>query len=389
MTIPQLSRGTWLALGAVGILLRLGLWWFTIGTNDANSFQAFGRNVSVNGVARAYELDPNMNHPPLVALFLAQASRWTGDDLQALARLVKILGLLGEAISLWALWRFAGPAAFGAYSLLPAAILVSGFHCNTDCLYAALVLLCALAFDRQRYFLAGMLLAAACDVKFLPVVLAPLLIAGAPSRRALAAICGGLALGLTPYLPPALTAASAMYHNIAGYNSTADHWGVLLLLDRIPRTHGLRAAQDAISLWYHNHGRYIMLASIVALAWLARVRVRLSMTEQFALGGALFLVLAPGFGVQYVVLIAPLLCMVDLREGLLWGWMSGVFIGWVYIMFIDQWWPAYASFSSWLRFPAWVIGLAAWAVLVRFVWRHVTSALSARRRARSGPARAY
>jgi hypothetical protein len=92
----------------------------------------------------------------------------------------------------------------------------------------------------------------------------------------------------------------------------------------------------------------------------------------------LFLVLAPGFGVQYVVLIAPLLCLADLRQGIAWGWTSGVFIGWVYLIFIDQWWPAHASFTSWLRFPTWVIGLAAWGVLVHFIWSRLGSGASAR-----------
>jgi len=368
-----MRRNVLIALGAAGILLRLWLWWFTIGTNDANSFQKFGHSVAVNGVAQAYQLDPFMNHPPLVALYLAQAWRWAGDDLLSLARLVKILGLLGEALSLWALWRFAGPAVFAAYSLLPAAILVSGFHCNTDCLYAALVLVSALAFDRQHYFLSGLLLAAGCDVKFLPVVLVPLLVIGAPHRRATAAVCAGLALGFLPYLPPALSAGSAMYRNIVTYNSTADHWGVLLLLDRIPRIHGLRALQDSVSRSYHEYGRYFMLAGIVGLACLARFRVKLSMAEQFALGGAVFLVLAPGFGVQYVVLIAPVLCMADPRGGMLWGWTSGVFIAWVYLIFIDQWWPAHATFTSWLRFPTWIVGLAAWGVLVRFLWSRLAS----------------
>ena len=119
---------------------------------------------------------------------------------------------------------------------------MAGFHGNTDCLYAALVLVCALAFDKKLYFLSGLLLGAACNVKLLPLVLAPLLLIGAPHRRALLGTCAGLALGAIPYLPLALSSGRAMYHNIGEYNSTPDHWGMLLLLDQ---SHGpVACAQD-------------------------------------------------------------------------------------------------------------------------------------------------
>jgi hypothetical protein len=55
--------------------------------------------------------------------------------------------------------------------------------------------------------------------------------------------------------------------------------------------------------------------------------------EQAALGAVQFLVLTPGFGVQYVIFAAPLLCIVDWREGAWWGCISGAFIGTVYWVF--------------------------------------------------------
>jgi hypothetical protein len=98
------------------------------------------------------------------------------------------------------------------------------------------------------------------------------------------------------------------------------------------------------------------------------------MTEQFALGGAIFLALAPGFGVQYVVLIAPLLCLVDWRESLLWGGVSGLFIGWVYVIFMAGWWPAHALFTAKFIFPSWVVGLAAWGILLHLIRKHISAA---------------
>jgi hypothetical protein len=96
------------------------------------------------------------------------------DEFLPIARLgrrrgpCKLPGLAGEAVSLWALWKFAGFRAFAVYACLPAAILVSGFHGSTDSLCAALVLVAAIAFDRERYFTSSVLWSAALNVKLVP-----------------------------------------------------------------------------------------------------------------------------------------------------------------------------------------------------------------------------
>jgi hypothetical protein len=91
------------------------------------------------------------------------------------------------------------------------------------------------------------------------------------------------------------------------------------------------------------------------------------MLEQAALGAAVFLILTPGFGVQYVVFAAPLICMVDLRFGIAWGWLSGAFVGILYWLYLE---PGPLIQSIFRPFPpkAWIVGLAAWASLIGFVW---------------------
>jgi hypothetical protein len=83
---------------------------------------------------------------------------------------MKLPGLAGEALVLWVMCRYLGFRAFAVYAWLPAAILVSSYHGNTDCLYAALVLVAAIAFDKERYFLSGLLWSASLNVN-LPLVL--------------------------------------------------------------------------------------------------------------------------------------------------------------------------------------------------------------------------
>jgi len=94
------------------------------------------------------------------------------------------------------------------------------------------------------------------------------------------------------------------------------------------------------------------------------------MAEQAAVAAALFLLLTPGFGVQYVVFAAPLLCLVDVPAALRWGCVSGLFIGLVYWYFRTP--GAHLACLQTADYPAqaWVIGVAAWAILLHFVWCH-------------------
>jgi hypothetical protein len=365
---PPTSRGTWFALGLTGIALRICLWMISIGSNDAPIWLGHGLNVATNGIAQAYPESSIFNHPPLMGLFAAQAWWWSNDNLVTFARLIKIPGLLGEAITLWALWRFAGPRSFAAYALLPVAILISAYHGNTDCLYAAFLLVSAIAFDRQRFFLSGLLFSAALNVKVLPLVLLPLPMLALPDWRAFRRFSTGLTLGLIPFVPPALVVGRDMYHNMLVYNSNPDNWGLLVFLNHAVLIPGLSSFFRHVRDWYLALGRYVVLMAVVAVALISRFRHKLSMAEQLALGAALFLVLTPGFGVQYVILAAPLLCLVDLPAGIEWGCTSGLFLAIQYWLMRVSGRLLTSSFHDNFPMTSWVAGLVAWFVLLRFIW---------------------
>jgi len=116
-------------------------------------------------------------------------------------------------------------------------------------------------------------------------------------------------------------------------------------------------------------GRYFVLAAITLVALLSKFRGSRLMAEQAALGAALFFLLTPGFGVQYVIFVAPLLCLVNVPAALRWGWVSGLFIGLAYWSFRIPGTHLASLHSTHLPVQAWVIGVAAWAILLQFVWR--------------------
>ncbi|MDY7228978.1 glycosyltransferase 87 family protein [Hyalangium rubrum] len=380
----------WLALGVLGVAVRLGLWWGTFGSNDSYIWAIHGQRVFQLGLTRTYELFSDFNHPPLMGLYARWAWSVTGEllanntlnletvgnagELMGFARLMKLPGLLGEALVLWALWRFASPRAFAAYALLPAPILVSSYHGNTDCLYAAFVLLAALMFDQRRYFLSGLLWSAALNVKLLPLALLPIVLLAPRDWRAFLRLVAGGVLGLLPFLPPALTVAASMYRNMLTYNSRPDNWGLMAFLNLSLEIPNLSPFFWPVRTWFLEAGRYLVLGSITAVALLSRFRSGMTMAQQAAVGSALFFVLAPGFGVQYVVLAAPLLCFVDLRAGLRWGWASGLFIGLVYWIYLRTLSPPLSYFTVFFPGPAPVVGILAWAVLGHFAWTHLWTA---------------
>jgi len=325
---------------------------------------------------RTYRSFPQFNHPPLMGLYAAQAWLWSHGSIWEFARWLKLPGLAGEALVLWAMWRFVGLRAFAVYAWLPAAILVSSYHGSTDCLCAAIVLWAAIAFDKEHYFLSGLLWSASLNVKLLPLVLLPLVFLGVPNRRAFLRLALGFALGMAPFLPPALTAGKAMYRNMVVYNSLPEIWGLMALLHRGSTSPAMRWICEPLAEWWVAVARYVILLAVVGVALLSRYRRKMLMTEQAAMGAALFLVLTPGFGVQYVVLAVPLLCFVDFPEGVRWGWTSGVFIGAVYWMFRVSWMPLQSTFHGLFPFPATILGMVAWAVLVHFLWAHIRTAFA-------------
>jgi hypothetical protein len=365
------------AVGIIGVTARLWLWWSSVGTLDVVRWMHFGQAIHDHGLADTYASLEKFNHPPLMGLYAAGVWDLTGENLWNFARLLKLPALVGEAIALIVLTRLMGVRALAAYATAPAAVLVSSYHGNTDPLYAILLLLSALAFDRQQFLWAGLLFGAALNIKILPIALLPLLVIAAPHVRGAVRLCGGLAIAALPYIPLLVTSGGEMYRNMLAYDSVQGSWGLLALLNPASDQRNLTEFVTPLRDAFISHGRYLIIGAVVLLALASRLSLRLRMTEQFALGGALFLLLAPGFGVQYVVLIAPLLIVVSLRYSLAWYWLAGAFIGilyWITLVSTSPLQSGRGIYGHDLPDPATQIGLVAWALLAVFTWRQIAQA---------------
>ena len=60
---------------------------------------------------RTYQSFPQFNHPPLMGLYAAQVWQWSHGSIWEFARWIKLPGLAGEALVMWAMRRFGGALA--------------------------------------------------------------------------------------------------------------------------------------------------------------------------------------------------------------------------------------------------------------------------------------
>jgi len=255
---------------------------------------------------------PPFNHPPFMIhvlrgwAFLAHVSglpfrfwlRFTCAvaDLGSLSLLVRLLHRrLSELQTHVALLWFAAS---------PIAILISGFHGNTDPILMFFVLLAIDLVEGQRPpWLAGVALGVATDIKVLPVLLAPAILLSLPGTRRRLEFCLGVGaaflVGSVPFL---LLAPELVVARVFGYSSQFGAWGLSLL--------ALILRENARLSWvgdlYVRHGKILSLCLVLSASlWPRPGSQRNVLFIQAGFLMFLFVSVIPGFGVQYLVWLLP------------------------------------------------------------------------------------
>ena len=372
-----------IALAFLGVLVRLLLWLVSKGSNDAGIWESHARRIHEHSLTWIYgqfrpENNTNFNHPPLMGYWSECALAVANGLGLPFAIVMKLPGLAGEAGSLYVLWKLwkerggadPGLSALVLYSWSLVSILVGSYHCNTDALCAFLCLLSAyLAESKGKYFWSGVVLAAALNVKIVPVCLVPAALVLCRRLRVLAPFCLGLMLAILPFVPALLTCPEDLIRSVVQYTPRVENWGIPYVLGSSLGNAMLGSSMRKLMAWYMSVAKYLILALPLAAALYARLWRRLDLYEVYALSYACFLILAPGFSVQYTVFLCPVLFAVNLRWGTYYSLLAGLFIGLVYL----SWWngtiPAESIFRAQFPMPAPFFGVIAWAFTVGIVWR--------------------
>lgn len=369
------------SLAVLGFLVRLLLAWFSHGSNDAVLWEDYAWVISHFGLRLLYDHEPYFNHPPLMggwAFLSLRISELTWLPFPVLFKLPGILADLGTGYLLWQIWgrrngqRLGVPLRAWAVLLFAFnldAILISGFHGNTDSLCAMFCLWAFLLQAQGRALGAGLALTAALNVKLLPVLCVPLLFLQQRTLSDVRRFSLGLLAGLVPFLPFLATSARTMIGTILAYHSNPNDWGLLVFLNHsveLPLL-GAWAARAAES--FHVHGRYLLFALFLGLGLVQRLRPRWTLLELGALAFSAFLVFSPGFGIHYSIYAVPFLCAVQLRTAIVYGLVAGVFAGSLYLAHWTGEWPWLSLFTPPFPMPAPLLGIVAWVVLAQFFAR--------------------
>jgi hypothetical protein len=344
------------------------------GSNDMGTWARFAAFIERNGLWEAYRQLRGFNHPPLMGLMasaLNALATWSDWPFRIWWKLPP---LLADLCAMQLLWRHFTPrgglwaaASVAAFSCNPISIAVTAFHGNTDSVCAVFALYAALLHGRGRFVAAGLALAGAANVKVIALIFAPgyLLLCATPLQSL--RFFGGFALGCLP-LALALLVAPDFYANVFGYDSQINRWGVSAWALHSQRTYP--ALHQFLTVEYRAAARSLILGVTLSLAFIGRRR-RWSAVRIGTVTMASFLFLTPGFGVQYLVWIVPLLAAVSLRHSAWWAVSAGSFLLLTYDNFMTEEWPLRSIHRLPIEEPMGMLGLLAWVVIGMFLYEEL------------------
>ncbi len=357
-----------IVVGAAGIafVIKEALAATTVGTNDVLYWRQFSRYIVDNGSAGIYDAIGLFNHPPPLTVWLGVTGSLAGENLRLFAflmRLPAIVADFGSVLLVWAMSRrYYGDqrAIIGTvvFALSPVLILVSGFHGNTDPVFMFVLLATVYALGvKNRILLGGVLFGLSMWIKIVPVLMIPALFlwlrSSGERRRFFGVTFVVVAIGYAYHL---MHAYDSVLGKVVAYGGISGIWGI-----------------GRIIPGYESVGRVVAAATITGAAWvILRPSApgpggdRLSaLLRAFAVTFLAFLVVTPGFGVQYLSwLVAPAV-FIGLAFNVSYNILASWFLGAVYAFWSGGWPLDYADSRGagpW-RGPTIVLELILWFVL--------------------------
>ena len=330
------ASAPWRALvvlaAAAALIAKVALSARSRGTVDVAYWERFLVDITASG-GDVYVRNELFNHPPFMIHFLRAVgalAAWTGAPFAFCLRLPGILADVGTVAVIWRLRDSLAPArvhpvVIVLLALAPAALMISGHHGNTDSLMIFFVVLAVLLAERHAAgWPAGIALGMAMCVKMPAAIFLPTFVLSRrpwPRRVALlGAVATTVGVASMPYLRGHV---ALIAQHVLAYRGGATPWGWPLLAE-LARTQAQEllltgpspvAPALLIGLYraaVHTHAIYAawsrpaLLAALCLAAWAMNHFARhLPLFTQCAITAALFLFLAPGFGVQYLAWIVP------------------------------------------------------------------------------------
>lgn len=315
------ARGLVLILLGIATVIK-ALWAMnSVGTTDAILFYHFGNSIRHHGLRWQYEGDSLFNHTPFTGMMMEALAGLTQGNYLAFAAVLRLLCIFADAAVVLGLLRYREKTgqppwwALCLFAVSPVSIMVSGFHGNIDPIMVMFIFFAGMAVLDERPILCGVMYAAACNIKIVPLMLAPVFIfywmqRGKWPALKFMGISGGLMLAGAAW--GLLNCPAAFLRNVFGYGSFWGGWGVTYWLRvtgykdfQIIDFQGLSTAQNRIMLGL----KLLLIVGMLILAWRRR---KMGGAEFFTTLGAAFVwifTVAPGTGVQYMAWFGPFLLL--------------------------------------------------------------------------------
>lgn len=339
------ERRILMAVIAAGVVLRVLHVATSMGSADSVTWMRNVLATERHGILGAYLHDPGLNHPPLalaIARAMSEAGALIGVQFNDMFRLLQTVA---DVVTTLALARLAGLYAASLFMLSPAAIFISGFHCQSDPL---MTMFLVLAITARRPLICGVLIGLAAGIKIIALVALPLLLLRFRGRE-LVHYLGAAFLTIALVFAPAVAATgTVVLKNVFGYTGLSVSWGLNYVLRLSP---GMRQLMT-----------FALLAAL-ALLWFWQLRRRDDPARPIGIALLLVLVLAPGFGVQYLFWILPFLALLLRRwEALALHAVISAFLFAMYTAWSGEWPWWFGIHSAGIAGVQWA--LFVWIALV-------------------------
>jgi hypothetical protein len=375
---PHVLINALFLVGVAGLMARVFLVGISVGSNDMLTWRSFARKTAEHGIGWMYDSVSLFNHPPLMGLFASAAHRLSEHSealrFDWLFKAPMVLADLLSATLLWWTWRrrsaLVGAAVFALFCWNPASILISAYHGNSDALCASLMLAAAVLMDSGLPFGAGLALAASINVKLLPVFLIVPLLACARGPRGALRCAIGLMLGVIPFLPFLLWHWEGFYEHVLAYRSYPKIWGITHLALHVREVPGLLSFGTWLfEFWRHHGTAFVLLGPCVLAALKVSGRQTWSAREMLAASVLYFVVITPGWGVQYAVYPVPLLFAAYRAGAIGYGLIAGVYAACIYAVLWTGTVPLFSEFTRGDDRLGRAVGCVAWLVAARVCYQ--------------------
>ena len=363
-----MSKAGFATLLAVALALRLILIATSFGSTDALLLMAYTHLAERLGIGPAYQYAPYLNHPPLSGAIMIAADQLGSKIGLEFPDTFRLLQTLADCVSAAILYRLSKSREVAAFFFVsPAAIFLSGFHCNADPTMIAFLIAAV-------WTTSGALFGLSSGIKIAPLPLTPFFLINLDWRRRAYFLLTAVTTLVLIFVPALASGGGAVLRNVFQYPGSGYEWGFCGL--------GFLTHSRAWTEGYAHYGRYVVIAALASLFVFYWKRPA-PLTAMIAVALLTMNFFSPAFGVQYLVWPLPfLLFAIPRRLAYTLNGALSLFLFATYTIWAREfpWWFANAAapdvnrrLIALLAVPLWILYGIAIAVALR---RHASRQLA-------------